>query len=98
MTQYCSKKFSTELHNKIYYSAATAFGAPLDEFGDGGGHLGSAAAAWLGGVLVWFLEPSICDVITVESFLGSPPYPKLWKKYKKPYPRFYRFCYKNPLN
>ena len=27
-------------------SAATAFGAPRSEFGDGFGHLGSAAAAW----------------------------------------------------
>ena len=34
-------------------SAATAFGAPRNELG-GGGHLGSAAAAWLGGVFVWF--------------------------------------------
>ena len=34
-------------------AAAAAFGAPRNEFGDGGGHLGSvAAAAWLGGVFV----------------------------------------------
>ena len=24
-------------------------------------------------------------------------YPKIWGKYKKPYPRFHRFCYKNLL-
>ena len=32
-------------------SAAEAFGAPRNEFGDGDGNLGSAAAAWLGGWL-----------------------------------------------
>ena len=31
--------------------ASAAFGAPRNEFGNGGGHLGSAAA-WLGGVFV----------------------------------------------
>ena len=34
----------------------------------------------------------ICDVL-----LGGRPYPKLWVKYKNPYPRFHRFCYKNLL-
>ena len=29
--------------------------------------------------------------------VGGRPYPKLWGKYKKPYPRFHRFCYENPL-
>ena len=29
--------------------------------------------------------------------VGGRPYPKLWGKYKRPYPRFHRFCYKNPL-
>ena len=29
--------------------------------------------------------------------VGGWPYPKLWGKYKKPYPRFHRFGYKNPL-
>ena len=29
--------------------------------------------------------------------VGDRPYPKLWGKYKKPKPRFHRFCYKNAL-
>ena len=29
--------------------------------------------------------------------VGGRPNPKLWGKYKKPHPRFHRFCYENPL-
>ena len=29
--------------------------------------------------------------------VGGRPYSKLWGKYKKPYPRFHRFWYENPL-
>ena len=29
--------------------------------------------------------------------VGGQPHPKLWGKYKKPKPRFHRFCYENPL-
>ena len=42
-------------------SAATAFGAPRNKFGDGGGHLGSAAAAWLGGVFVCYIRSMITN-------------------------------------
>ena len=41
-------------------SAATAFGAPRNKFGDGSGHLGSAAAAWLGGVFVCNRQVKYC--------------------------------------
>ena len=29
--------------------------------------------------------------------VGGRSNPKLWGKYKKPHPRFHRFCYENPL-
>ena len=43
------------------------------------------------------MRASIWDVLVVESLLWGLPYPKLWGKYKKPKPRFHRFCYENPL-
>ena len=32
-----------------------------------------------------------------QTILGGQPYPKLWQKYKTPYAKFHRFCYKNIL-
>ena len=44
-----------------------------------------------------FLEASICECFDGQIIVGGWPYPKLWGKYKKPYPKFHRFCHKSLL-
>ena len=85
----CRKSTCETFKRKIIYTpsrfrgSAAAFGVPRNEFGDGDGHLVSAAAAWLGGVCVLVIphpytfiscNPFTIILHTVSILIRSEPY------------------------